>query len=216
MTTAAIVLLVVAGGFAVGDWVAVERANRRLEYWCKPTATAAFLLAAATLRASVGATQACFVVALALCWCGDVFLMLPPDARGRDRFVPGLGSFLLAQIAFAIGFALRGGPIWGYALGAVLAAAVAAPLGARFVTALRRAGRASLVAPVVAYLLAISTMAATAVGGGNGWGIAGAALFMASDALIAETRFVRVRRGAAVAIMVTYHLALAGLVVSLV
>ena len=216
MTLTAAVLLVVAGGFAVGDWIAVGRARRHLEYWCKPAATAAFLGAAVTLHASVDATQACFVVALVLCWCGDVFLMLPPDAHGRDRFVPGLASFLLAQVAFAVGFTLRGGPLWGYALGALLVAAAAVPLGTRFIGALRRAGRSALVGPVVAYLLAISTMAATAVGGANGWGIAGAAFFMASDALIAETRFVRVHRGAEVAIMVTYHLALAGLVLSLV
>jgi hypothetical protein len=43
----------------------------------------------------------------------------------------------------------------------------------------------------------------------------GGALFFASDALIAETRFVGPRPGAAVAIMVTYHLALAALVLSL-
>ena len=216
MTLTATVLLVVAGGFAVGDWFAVGRGSRHLEYWCKPAATAAFLAAAVTLRASVDATQVCFVVALALCFCGDVFLMLPPDARGRDGFVPGLASFLLAQVAFAVGFALRGGPVWGYGLGALLVSAAAVPLGARFVAALRRADRSALVGPVVAYLLAISTMAATAVGGANGWGIAGAGLFMASDALIAETRFVRAHRGAEVAIMVTYHLALAALVASLV
>jgi len=216
MTVTATALLVIAGAFAVGDWVAVGREARRAEYWCKPVATAAFVAAAATVRATAGDTQLCFVVALGLCWCGDVFLMLPSADGGFDGFVPGLGAFLLAQIGFAVGFALRGGPAWSYALGAGLVAAVAVPLGARFVGALRRARRTTLVGPVLAYLLAISTMATTAIGGADGWGIAGAALFLASDALIAETRFVREHRGAAVAIMVTYHLALAGLVVSLV
>jgi hypothetical protein len=37
-----------------------------------------------------------------------------------------------------------------------------------------------------------------------------------SDSLIAESRFIRERRGVPVLIMITYHLALVGLVVSLV
>ena len=41
-------------------------------------------------------------------------------------------------------------------------------------------------------------------------------LFLGSDALIAETRFVAPRAWGPVAVMVTYHLALAGLVLSLV
>jgi uncharacterized membrane protein YhhN len=45
---------------------------------------------------------------------------------------------------------------------------------------------------------------------------AGAVLFMVSDALIAETRFVGARRWAPVVIIVTYHLGQAGLTLSLV
>jgi len=199
MTVAATALLVVAGGFAVADWVAVGADARHVEYWCKPAATAAFAAAAATVRTPAGDTRLCFVLALALDW-----------------FVPGLGAFLLAQVAFAVGFALRGAPASSDLLGAGIVVIVAVPLGARFVRALRREGRSALVGPVLAYLLAIGAMATTAVGSADGWGIAGAGLFLASDALIAETRFVRAHRGAAVAIMVTYHLALAGLVASLV
>jgi uncharacterized membrane protein YhhN len=44
----------------------------------------------------------------------------------------------------------------------------------------------------------------------------GAVLFMTSDALIAETRFVGPRRWAPLAIIVTYHLGQAGLTLSLV
>ena len=47
-------------------------------------------------------------------------------------------------------------------------------------------------------------------------GVAGAGLFFVSDALIAETRFVRPRPWGPLAVIVTYHLALAGLVFSLV
>ena len=62
---------------------------------------------------------------------------------------------------------------------------------------------------------AISVMLVTAIGSGNPYAIVGALLFTASDALIAETRFVKQRPGAGLAIMVTYYLAQAGLVLSL-
>jgi hypothetical protein len=46
-------------------------------------------------------------------------------------------------------------------------------------------------------------------------GIAGAIFFMLSDALIAEHRFVKERSWQPVGIMVTYHVALAGLALGL-
>jgi uncharacterized membrane protein YhhN len=72
-----------------------------------------------------------------------------------------------------------------------------------------------LAGPVVAYMLVISAMVATAVGTGHAAAIAGAASFYASDALIAWNRFLRATRHARVVIMVTYHLAQVGLVLSL-
>jgi uncharacterized membrane protein YhhN len=216
VTVTAGVLLGVAAVFAIGDWVAVARPSPRLEYLCKPAATAALLAAAATVDPVHPDTRGWFVAALALCLAGDVCLMLPARLGGHDGFVPGLASFLLAQLAFATGFALHGGSPGAYAVGAVLVAAVAVPLATRFVRALARSGQLALVGPVLAYLLAIAAMATTAIATADGWGVAGAVLFLGSDALIAETRFVGPRRGVPVAIMVAYHLALAGLVASLV
>ena len=46
-------------------------------------------------------------------------------------------------------------------------------------------------------------------------GMAGALLFYVSDATLGWNRFVAPSRGAQVAVMVTYHLAQAGLVLSL-
>ena len=216
MTVIAGVLLGVATVFAVGDWVAIARVSTRLEYVCKPAATAALVGVAATLDAAHGDTRAWFVAGLVLCLAGDVFLMLPARPDGFDGFVPGLGSFLFAQLAFTVGFALHGGSTGEYVLGAVLVTVSAAPLATRFVRALLEAKQAVLVGPVLAYLVAIAAMATSAIGGANAWGIGGATLFLASDSLIAETRFVAEHRGVPVAIMVTYHLALVGLVVSLI
>ena len=215
MDTATVIGGVAAAGFAAGDWWAVARQRRAVEYVCKPAATAALLAVAATLPDAPAPAQACFVVALALCLVGDVCLMLPERPGRRDGFVAGLAAFLLAHVAFAVGFVTRGVTALGVVVGVVVIVAVAGPLAARFVGALRRGGHRDLVVPVLAYLVAISATWVTAVGAGNGWGIAGAGLFVASDALIAETRFVGERRGVPVAIMVTYYLALAALVASL-
>jgi len=68
----------------------------------------------------------------------------------------------------------------------------------------------------ISYIAVIAAMAVSAIAGGNAWGIVGALLFVASDSLIAENRFVAPRSWAPLAIMVTYHLALAGLVIGLV
>jgi uncharacterized membrane protein YhhN len=209
-------LLGVAAVFAVGDWAAIARGSTRLEYLCKPAATAALVGVAATLDAGHGDTRAWFIAALVVCLAGDVFLMLPTRPNRFDGFVPGLGSFLFAQLAFTVGFALHGGSAGEYVLGGALVTVAAVPLATRFVRALLQTKHAVLVGPVLAYLVAIAAMATTAIGGANAWGIAGAALFLASDALIAETRFVAEHRGVPVAIMVTYHLALVGLVVSLI
>ena len=62
----------------------------------------------------------------------------------------------------------------------------------------------------------ISTMGVAAFGRAVVIGIIGALLFMTSDTILAINRFVRPSRVLRVAVMVTYHLAQAALVVSLV
>lgn len=211
MTTGAWVLLGVAGTAAVLDWAAVAVRRTYLEYVAKPAATLGFLGVALTVEPVHTDVRTWFVVALVASLAGDVFLMLP-----GDRFVFGLGSFLVAQVLFAVGFSLHAGTFTEHLIGVAVVSALAVPLCVRFVRALRTTGRTELVAPVVVYMLAISAMALTAIASGNGFAITGALLFVGSDSLIAETRFVRDRPWGQVAIMVTYHAALAGLVLSLV
>lgn len=208
MTFVSWVALGVAALVAVLDWVAVLRRSALLEYVGKPTTTVALFVAAASLDAARNASWWLLLAALVACLLGDVFLMLP-----RNAFIPGLGSFAVAQILFAASFVGGGVEPRGLVIGAVVAVPVAVVLARRFVGALRRSGRTELVAPVVAYMVVISAMSVTATGAGSAFAITGAALFMASDALIAESRFVRERAWHPVTIMVTYHLALTGLVI---
>lgn len=205
-------MLGVAGLFAVADWFAVATQRGALEHLCKPAAALAFLATAVALDPVHTDTRTWFCVALVFCVAGDVFLMLP-----RDAFVLGLASFLVAQLCFAVGFALHIESAGELVLGVVVVAVVAVPLSIRFLRALRVVGRGSLVGPVLAYVGAIGAMVATGIAAGGAFAIAGAALFFASDALIGETRFVRYRAWCSgVEVIVTYHLALAGLVFSLV
>jgi uncharacterized membrane protein YhhN len=210
VTTPAWVLLVAASALAVGDWVAVARGRRRLEYVCKPGALALLIGVALALDPTHGDVRAWFVAALALSLAGDVFLMLP-----EDRFVPGLAAFLLGHVAYVVGLNLHGGSAGELGLAAVPVAIVAAVLAVRILRAVLAGGHRELIGPLVAYMLVISAMVTSAVAGGNVVAAVGATLFFASDALIAETRFVRPHRGGRVAIMVTYHLGQAGLVLSL-
>ena len=182
-----------------------------MEYAAKP-ATVGLLLAAALALHPVSETRRdAFAVALALSLAGDVFLMLPSDA-----FVLGLGSFLLAHVAYIAGF-IAGGDMGrvGLPVAAASVAVAGAAAGGRIVIAMQRTGGNSLILPVVVYMLAISTMTTCALATGRVPAALGGVLFFVSDSLIAENRFVRPLRWAPVAIIVTYHLAQTGLVWSL-
>lgn len=192
------------------NWIAVGKKNAILEYISKPSATIAFLLTVATFDVVHDAPWGWRIAAFVFCLAGDVFLMLPKDA-----FIPGLASFAVAQILFTISFATGEITATRLIVGLVVAIPLAAFLARRFVTAIRVSGHGELVAPVCVYMIVISAMAVGAIGSGNAVAIAGAFIFMASDSLIAETRFVKERAWHSVGIMVTYHIALAGLALSI-
>ncbi len=210
MNTASTSFLVIALAASLLDWFAVARKSERIEYLAKPLATAAFLATAASLDVAHEASRTWHLVALAFCILGDVFLMLP-----RDSFVPGLGSFAVAQVLFTVSFLSAGSESNRLLIGLLIAIPMTAGLARRYVGALRRAERGDLVAPVIVYMIVISAMAVAAIAGGSAVAVAGAVVFMVSDSLIAETRFVKERAWQPVGIMVTYHAALAGLVLGL-
>lgn len=195
---------------SVVNWIAVARDSSWLEYVSKPAATVTFLIVVATLDVPHDLAWSLLLVAFVFCLAGDVFLMLPTNA-----FVPGLSSFALAQVLFAV--TLFSADInWSrFIAGLCFAVPVAGLLANRFITAMRVAGLSSLVLPVSLYVVVISSMALGAIASGSAVTIIGAVSFMISDSLIAERRFVNKQKWHPVAIMVTYHLALAGLALSL-
>lgn len=196
-------LLAAAAAFAVLDWVAVTRGHRRVEYVAKPATTALLAAAAVALDPADPTQRAWFVGALVLSLAGDVFLMLP-----RDAFVPGLASFLLAHLAYIVGLAREADePSLLVAVPVIVAVAVGRPVV--------RATELALRGPVLAYMAVITTMACVAAATGDWRAAVGAVVFMASDSMIAWNRFVRPFPYARLAIMSTYHVAQALLVLSL-
>ena len=211
MTGEAVLLLALAMVAAVGDWIAVHRGRKLLEYVCKPATLALLVATALALDADAGDVRTWFVVALVLCLFGDVFLMLP-----QDVFVPGLVAFLLGHLAYIGGMLADGVVLSRFGLGLFVVALAVSVIGLAILRAVRTGPEPEMTGPVAAYMLVISAMVACAVGVGHPTGVAGAGLFYASDSLIAWNRFIGETRNGRLAIIVTYHLAQVGLVLSLV
>jgi uncharacterized membrane protein YhhN len=133
-----------------------------------------------------------FITGLAFAWLGDVLLMI----RGKDLFIPGLGSFLLMQIFYITAFQtdinqsifsrqalIRLIPFSGLAL--IL-----------YLTLYPNLPGLTMKIAVGAYAISIAAMAWTAymrkeyVSSNSFYAVfAGAMLFMLSDSLIALNRF---------------------------
>lgn len=210
MTAAAGVLLAITLASAAIDWVAVHHGHRPVEYVFKPLTLVVLTATALALDPADPTVRAWFVAGLVLSLAGDVLLMLP-----GDHFVPGLGAFLLAHVAYVVGLAAAGLDPLGVLAGLLVVGAAFGLVGTRLVGALR-ATRSELAGPVTAYMAVISAMVVCAFGTGDGVAIAGAVLFYASDALIGWGRFVRPVDWGRLAVMVTYHLGQVLLVLSLV
>lgn len=210
MTGAAFLLLALTLVVAAGDWHAVFYGNKALEYVCKPLTMVALFAATLALDVDHSAVRTWFLVAIVLCLLGDVFLMLP-----QDLFVFGLGSFLVGHIAYIVGMHVDGVDASRFLVGAALVLVALVVIGSRVIRGVRSGTEPELTGPVLAYMGVISVMVASAIGTGHVAAILGAVSFYASDALIAWNRFLRETRHARLVIMVTYHLAQIGLVLSL-
>jgi uncharacterized membrane protein YhhN len=211
VTGEAFLLLALALVVAAGNWIAVERDLRPLEYLCKPLTMVVLIGATLALDVGQGDVRTWFLIALGLCLVGDVLLMLP-----QDLFVFGLGAFLLGHVAYVVGMHVDGVALERFGIGVVVVALAMAVLGLRIVGAVRAGDEPELTGPVVTYMLVISAMVASAIGTGHVAGILGATSFYASDALIAWNRFIGPTSHHRLAVMVTYHLGQVGLVLSLV
>jgi uncharacterized membrane protein YhhN len=188
----------------------------------KPLTTTLIIVTALKRQAPAGAIvgaplwRRSVVIGLLLSLIGDIALLWP-----REGFLPGLVAFLLAHLAYIVAFsrdtrlAARAAPFVVYGL---VSAAILASLWAGLPTPLRL--------PVLAYVVALATMAAQAAG--VAWvrrasidaatarnTAIGAGLFVISDALLAIDRFATPLAWAGPAILLTYWTAQALIAASL-
>jgi uncharacterized membrane protein YhhN len=196
--------------FALADWIAVSTRNKPLEYLAKPAVMVALLAGLWLAGGFQGGTWP-FAVGLFFSLLGDVFLMLP-----QDLFIPGLISFLLAHLAYIVGFTATDAPAGPIALVLVLPVMAAAAFVFRQVrSALVARGEGRLTLPILIYTLVISLMllAALVTLIRPEWppvaailASAGALLFFISDGVLAWNRFVTPLSYGPLVVIITYHL----------
>lgn len=199
-----VVVLTVALSAALAIAGAVWAELRWLHYVFKPLTTLLIFAVAWCAPAPQPAYRHAVLAGLLLSTLGDVWLMLP-----QDRFVFGLGSFLLAHLAYLYAFT-RQAPLqplrWPYFAYAIVASGVLALLWPRLPPPLQ--------VPVVVYVVALAAMAAQAAvlglkpaHAGGRFALAGGCCFVVSDALLAIDRFHTALPYAAAAVLTSYWLA---------
>jgi alkenylglycerophosphocholine/alkenylglycerophosphoethanolamine hydrolase len=143
------------------------------------------------------------VLGLVFSLFGDSFLALP----GAGYFVPGLGSFLVAQLVYSYAFSLG-------SKSSLLRSLPFLVFGLTFFYFLQPQ-LGSLLVPVAVYVTAICLMgwrSASRVASGKVYtlGLAGALIFILSDSIIAYSMFLNPsmdRQVASLCIMITYYAA---------
>lgn len=195
------VLLVIAALLAAGDWLTIRRGGPAGLRWLTKLGPIVLFVVLGLAEGDADAVRTWLVVGLVLSLAGDVFLLLP-----ERWFVAGLGSFLLAHVAYVVGMAHLDLHLWRLPVWLVIVAVAWQAYGRRIVSGASERDPAMRV-PVLLYVGVISAMLLTAGTTGEPWLVAAAALFYVSDATLGTNRFVQSRPWMPVAVMVTYHLA---------
>jgi uncharacterized membrane protein YhhN len=196
------VIWVLPGCFALVDWYAVARDDRRTETWAKPLVLSSLIIAAVVLGATSTTAGLWLLAALVFGLLGDVALL----SDTLPRFRAGVAAFLVGHLAYVACFASLGlsRPAWSWAGLAVLAAALFATRGV--VPATQRLEGPALSVPVAVYSVVIGAMLLCAWFTGVPLVALGASVFVVSDAVLSIDRFVRPIPHARLILMVTYHL----------
>ena len=163
-----------------------EQQGRPFRFIAKPIASMGFI----GLALALGATETRYgwwiLTALVFGWIGDVALM----GTTRAWFLTGLIAFLIGHLLYVGAFLVAGLAL----VPTTLAAAGTAVIAWLIFRWLRPHLPAEMVGPVVAYVVIISAMVATAVGatsaGAPGLVVVGAIAFFISDLAVARDRFV--------------------------
>ncbi len=202
---------------ALADWYAVFRDRYRLRYLTKSLVLILLILWFSRSGGWEG-SGLFFGIALVFSLFGDIFLLKGLLKIQPNFFQWGLVSFLIAQIAYIIGFN-QPRPLLSPPTAAILVAVAMVSFfnGGRLIESLKANPNAKhLVVPVTIYMIAISLMLASALNTllRGDWlapaamlASLGATLFYISDSILAHDEFGKPIRTAEMLVTVTYHLA---------
>jgi uncharacterized membrane protein YhhN len=176
------------------DWLAIARGWRRVEVISRP-AVMVLLFLWVYFSSGLQGEMLYFGVGLILSLVGDILLM----REGQGPFLAGMAAFLLAQVAYVIGFNLSapGTDLFGI-LTAILVAILMARLYRKATADLIASGQGRLRLPVLAYTFALALMLLSALLTlfRTDWlpvasllAALGAALFLTSNVLLARSKF---------------------------
>ena len=204
MNLAAVLMACVAAVAMLIDWWAVRGARPGVESVAKPAVMVGLIGVAVAADLDPSSAQPRIIAALALGLAGDVFLL--PQI---DRFIEGLGAFLLGHLAYLVAFVLAWSPDLLVVVGLVAVVVVLRVVGIDIV---RSVTASSLRWPVTAYIGV--TVAIVLFGAATGrWLVAlGALAFASSDGVLGSDRFVRPAPHRRYIVHVLYHLGQAAIV----
>lgn len=205
------IFLIAAFVFAALEALALWKNNPRLEYIAKPAVMIALFLWLWTSTGLNGALM-WFGLGILLSLAGDVLLMISLDRL----FLAGLIAFLLAHVAYIIGFntpfpALSA---WGFILAFIIGISGVRVIR-RIIAPLHSKGQAGLRIPILLYALVISLMLLSAMlkltdtswQAGTALLVAlGAFLFYLSDIILAWIKFVAPIQNGRIYNILAYHL----------
>lgn len=204
--------------FALMDWYAAWKENRMLLFVAKP-ATLLFMILWSLQLTGWHGLMFWFGLGLIFSLAGDVFLLF--SARW---FMAGLGAFLLAHLAFIVGFNT---PLPKLNLYSLLMAVFVAILATQIMKVIipgvqRLPSRRVMVPATQAYGTALSLMflstlitlfSNTWIPQAALWAALGGTFFFISDSSLSYDRFVKKLPHGRFWVHVTYHLGVAGILI---
>jgi len=186
------------------DWWAVRSGRAQVENVAKPAVMVALIGVALAADIDPTSAQPWIVAALILGLAGDVFLL--PRV---DRFIEGLGAFLLGHLAYLVAFALAWSPGPLAVIGLVGVVVLLRVVGFDIV---RSVTSSQLRWPVTAYICVTVAMVLLGTATGRWLVAAGALAFASSDGVLGSDRFVRPAPHRRHVVHILYHVGQAAIV----
>lgn len=134
---------------------------------------------------------------LLFCALGDALIIF--------SFLFGLAAFLVGHLFYIVAFINHWHFSWPKFISIIPIVSYALFFGYVLTSTLSQDGKSEFIIPVICYILAISTMAMTAIMTGSTFAIFGSVLFIVSDTILAWNKFISTIPFSSEWIMLTYY-----------